>query len=337
MLRPRKVVVLGAGTMGAQVAAHLVGQGLEVALLDLKAPSGDPSALARRAVEGLKKLKPAPLHLPDHASLVRPGNFDDDWKELRDADWVFEAVAEDLETKRALFARVAASVKKSAIVTSNTSGLGIAGMTAGLPPEFRRRFLGTHFFNPPRYLKLLETNPGPDTDPDLLAGVEAFADRVLGKGVVRCKDTPNFIGNRIGSYSFGVVLRAMQELDLGVEEVDALTGPTIGRARSATFRTADIAGVDVCVKVADNLHAAVPGDPERDVFRPPDFMRAMLERGWLGEKAGAGFYRKEGKTIQALDWRTLEYHERKKPQGGPPGGGNGTDPAARLRQLVAGE
>lgn len=335
----KKTVVLGAGTMGAQVAAHLAARGIVVALLDIvPAGAADRSALAKKAIEGLKKLKPAPLHLPEHAALLRPGNFEDDWKELKDADWVFEAVVEDLEVKRQLFARVAPAIKKTALVTTNTSGLGIAAMTSSLPADFRKRFFGTHFFNPPRYLKLLETIPGPETDPALLAAMEAFCESVVGKGVVRCKDTPNFIGNRIGSYGFAVVLQAMQDLDLTIEEVDALTGSAIGRARSATFRTADIAGVDVCVKVAENLVTALPGDPEHDVFRVPAFMKTMVERKQLGEKAGAGFYKKDGREIRTLDWKTLEYRDRQKAKlPALDAAQNTSDMAARLQQLVAGK
>ncbi len=325
--------------MGAQVAAHLVARGIDVALLDIvPAGAADRSGLAKQAIEGLKKLKPSPLHLPEHAARLRPGNFEDDWKELKDADWVFEAVVEDLEIKRQLFAKVATAVKKTAVVTSNTSGLGIAAMSAQLPAEFRKRFFGTHFFNPPRYLRLLETIPGPETDQALLGAVETFCEEVVGKCVVRCKDTPNFIGNRIGSYGFGVVLLAMQDLDLTIEEVDALTGATIGRAKSATFRTADIAGVDVCVKVATNLYAAVPGDSEREVFKVPGFMQTMLERRLLGEKAGAGFYKKDGPEIRTLDWKTLEYRERRKAQfASVEAAQNTADISARLQQLVAGK
>ncbi len=311
----RKVVVLGAGTMGAQVAAHLAGIGLEVALLDMVPPgAADRSLLARKALDVLKKLKPSPLHLPGHLALIRPGNFEDDWGELKNADWVFEAVIEDLEVKRQLFARVAPAVPRTAVVSSNTSGLGIGVMIEHLPADFRRRFLGTHFFNPPRYLKLLEIIPGPDTDPAVLAGMETFCDRVVGKGVVRCKDTPNFIGNRIGSYGLGVVFRVMQDLDLTIEEVDTLTGSAIGRARSATFRTCDIAGVDVVAKVAGNLYDLVPNDPEREVFKVPGFVRAMVERKWLGEKTGSGFYKKEGPEILTLDWKRLEYRGKQKPK-----------------------
>jgi 3-hydroxyacyl-CoA dehydrogenase len=314
----RKTVVLGAGTMGAQVAAHLVAAGIDVVLLDI-VPRGladgeDRGALARRAVAGLKKLKPSPLHRPEHMGLIRPGNFEDDWSELGDADWVFEAVIEDLEIKKELFSRVASAAPAHAIVTSNTSGLGIAAMSGHLPAEFRQRFFGTHFFNPPRYLKLLETIPGPDTDLELMAATERFLDEAVGKGVVRCKDTPNFIGNRIGLYAMALTLRTMVDLDLTIEEVDTLTGPATGRPKSATFRTADIAGVDVVAKVAQNLYDGAPDDPERDTFLLPDFVAQMLERKWLGAKTGSGFYKKEGKEIRTLEWKTLEYRDRVKPK-----------------------
>ncbi len=338
----RKVVVLGAGNMGAQVAAHLVAQGLDVALLDILPPAGSPltdrSAFARRGIEALEKAKPSPLHLRAHAGAIRPGNFEDNWKELKDADWIFEAVVEDLEIKRQLFAKVAPAIKRTAVVTSNTSGLGIGAMSAHLPQEFRRRFLGTHFFNPPRYLKLLETIPGPETDAEVLAAMEAFCEEVVGKGVVRCKDTPNFIGNRIGVYGMAAALRTMMALDLSIEEVDALTGPAIGRPRSATFRTIDIAGVDVVAKVATHLYDLVPDDPERESLKLPDFVKTMVEKGWHGEKTGQGFYKKEGDQIRALDWKTLEYRDRTRPKfPSVEAAQNLPDPAARLRQLVAGK
>ncbi len=334
----KKAVVLGAGTMGAQVAAHLAGCGLDVALLDLvPADAPERSALAKKGLEALKRLKPSPLHLPDDLARIRPGNFEDDWSELKSADWVFEAVVEDLEVKRQLLARVAPVVRPSAVVTTNTSGLGIAAMSAHLPEAFRRRFFGTHFFNPPRYLKLLEVIPGPDTDAELLRAFGAFLERVVGKAVVTCKDTPNFIANRVGSYGLGAVLAAMQELDLGVDDVDALTGPAIGRAKSATFRTCDIAGVDVCVKVAENLRAAVPHDPERDVFLVPEFMRRMLERGLLGEKAGQGFYKKDASGLLALDWKTLEYRPRRKPRFAALDAVQSLPVPERLRAVVQGQ
>jgi len=336
-LNIRNAVVLGAGTMGAQVAAHLVAQGLEVTLLDV-VPAGatDRNVLAKRAVETLRKLKPSPLHLAEHAAALRLGNFEDDWKALAKADWVFEAIVEDLEVKRTVFSKVAAAISKTALVTTNSSGLGVGAMSAHLPADVRKRFFGAHFFNPPRYLKLLEVIPGPETDPAVIAGFEAFGDRVLGKGVVRCKDTPNFIGNRIGSYGLSVVLQTMRDMDLTIEEVDALTGAAIGRARSATFRTCDIAGVDVCVKVIENLYPAVPNDPEREVFKVPDFMKEMVKRGWLGEKAGAGFYKKEGKEIRTLDWKTLEYRERRKGKFASVDAAQSVaDIGARLKQILA--
>jgi 3-hydroxyacyl-CoA dehydrogenase len=335
----RKAVVLGAGTMGAQVAAHLAAQGIDVALLDL-VPEGatERSVLAKRAVENLKKMKPSPLALPELAAAIRPGNFDDDLaRELKDADWVFEAVLEDLAVKQALFARVVPHLRKTAVLSTNTSGLPIAQAGAALPADVQRRFLGTHFFNPPRYLKLLETIPGPLTDPGLLVAMERFCESVLGKGAVRCKDTPNFIANRIGSYGLGKALAVMQALELSIEEVDALTGPAIGRAKSATFRTGDIAGVDICVKVAQNLYDAVPGDPERELFLPPAFMKAMLEKKWLGDKTGVGFYKKEGKDIFALDWKTLEHKPKGKPKfASLEAARDLADPGARIAAIVQG-
>ena len=314
----RKTVVLGAGTMGAQVAAHLVARGSRSCSStsfrrDSPRETTAASWLARRWRDSAK-LKPSPLHLPSDASLIRTGNFEDDWDQLKDADWVFEAVIEDLEIKTQLFSRVAEVVPAHAIVTSNTSGLGIEAMSGHLAAEVRRRFFGTHFFNPPRYLRLLETIPGPDTDPELMAGVERFLDEVVGKGVVRCKDTPNFIGNRIGLYAMALTLRTMVDLDMTIEEVDTLTGPATGRPKSATFRTADIAGVDVVAKVAQNLYDGAPDDPERDTFVLPGFVAQMLERGWLGHKTGGGFYRKDGQEIRTLDWKTLEYRDRVKPK-----------------------
>jgi 3-hydroxyacyl-CoA dehydrogenase len=324
--------------MGAQVAAHVVAQGLDVALLDLPGADSDRNAAARRGIESLRKLRPSPLHLPEHALLIRPGNFEDDLaREAGGADWIVEAVLEDLEVKRQLFARVAPLAKATAVVTTNTSGLGIAKMGAYLPGELRRRFFGTHFFNPPRYLKLIETVPGAETGAAVLDAFEAFADRVLGKGVVRGKDTPGFIANRIGAFGFGAALQAMQDLDLTVEEVDALTGPIVGRPKSATFRTADIAGVDVAAKVATNLYAAVASDPQRKAFEVPGFMQEMVKRGLLGEKAGAGFYKKVGQDILAIDWKSLEYRPRQKPKlEAIEGVVSEPDPAARLSRLLAG-
>jgi len=324
--------------MGAQVAAHLVGSGIDVVLLDIVpgglGPDQDRSTLARKAIAGLPKLKPSPLHLPGHGALIRAGNFEDDWSALGDADWVFEAVIEDLEIKKQLLSRVAAAAPPHALVTSNTSGLGIEAMSAHLPEAFRQRFFGTHFFNPPRYLKLLETIPGPDTDLERLGGMERFLEEVVGKGVVRAKDTPNFIGNRIGLYSMALALRTMVDLDMTIEEVDALTGPATGRPRSATFRTADIAGVDVVAKVAHNLYEGAPDDPERETFVLPDFVAQMIQKRWLGEKTGGGFYQKQGKEIRTLDWKTLEYRERVKPKIPAIDAGRSLDDVGERIQLI---
>lgn len=334
----KKAVVLGAGTMGAQMAAHLAACGIEVLLLDVVPPgSEDRSILSRRGLEGLKALKPSPIHLRDDLRLVRVGNFEDDWAELRKTGWVLEAILEDLEVKRQLLARVASAVSPTAVVSTNTSGLGIAAMSDHLPATFRRRFFGTHFFNPPRYLKLLETIPGPDTDPELLAAMEEFCAEVVGKGVVRCKDTPNFIGNRVGMFAMAATLRAMVEMDMTIDEVDALTGPAIAHPRSATFRTADLAGVDLVARVARNISQSVSDDAERGAYTLPPFVEQMVARGLLGEKAGAGFYRKEGREIRVLDWKTLDYRERRKPAFPSVEAAAGlSDPAARMRQLVAG-
>jgi 3-hydroxyacyl-CoA dehydrogenase len=335
----KKLVVLGSGVMGSQIAAHAAACGLDVVLLDMPAREGnDRSALARRAIDGLRKMKPSPLHLPEHAGLLRPGNFEDDWGQLKDADWVLEVVVEDLEIKRALLARVAETAPPRAIVSSNTSGLGIGAMSAVLPEALRRRFLGTHFFNPPRYLKLLEIIPGPETDREVVAAMAHLGGAVLGKGVVLCKDTPLFIGNRVGMFAFAAAMHTMVQMDLTFEEVDALTGPAIGRARSATFRTGDIAGVDICLKVAEHLYQAVPDDPEHEVFKLPSFVAAMVERRWLGDKTGGGFYRKEGSDIKTLDWKTLEYRERKKARFASVDAAlNVPELGPRLQQILAGK
>jgi 3-hydroxyacyl-CoA dehydrogenase len=311
----RKALVLGAGTMGAQIAAHAVAQGLEVALLDVPGPAGDRSGPAKKGLAALGRLKPSPLHLPEHAASIRVGNFEDDLgREAAAADWVLEAVVEDLGVKRPLLAKAASALSKAAVLSTNTSGLSIAALGEGLGAEVGRRFLGTHFFNPPRYLHLLETIPGPATDPEVTAAFESFADRVLGKGVVRAKDRPGFIANRIGAFAVGAALRAMVDLDLTVEEVDALTGPLLGRPRSATLRTMDIAGLDVCLRVSEHLHRSLTDDPDRAVFLLPPFVSELVAQGALGEKSGRGFYKKEGRDILTLDWKTGAYRPRLEPK-----------------------
>jgi 3-hydroxyacyl-CoA dehydrogenase len=309
----RKVVVLGAGTMGAQAAAHVLAQGLDVVLLDIASPAPDRNAAVKRGVEMLKKLKPSPLQLPEQLNFLTTGNFEDDWDQLRDADWVFEAVVENLAIKQKVWGRVVEVAPKHAILSSNTSGLGIGAMSAQLPEERQRNFLGTHFFNPPRYQKLLETIPGPKTDPGVLEAMEAFCEQVLGKGVVRCKDTPDFIGNRIGCYAVALAFHTMEDLGLTQEEVDALTGEAIGRPKSATYRTCDVVGLDIVATVCGTVREHCPKDPELHIFQMPKFVQTMVEKKILGDKTGGGFYKREGKEIRSLDFKTFEYRPRQEP------------------------
>lgn len=309
--------MLGAGVMGARIAAHLANAGLTVHLLDLPGENGLPTA----AMQGLKTAeasRPAAFYVPGNARRIRPGSFAKDLGRLHEADWVIEAVVEDLSIKRALLAQVAPYLRPDAALTTNTSGLPIAAVGAELPPEVKRRWFGTHFFNPPRYLRLLEAIPGPDTDPALMARILDFADRRLGKGVVRAKDTPNFIANRIGTFALMRTLQLMAEMDLSLEQVDALTGPVLGWPKSATFRTADLVGLDLLAHVVENAHANLPNDEEREIFRLPEFVREMIRRGWLGDKSGQGFYKKGERNaagereILTLDLAAMEYRPRRK-------------------------
>ena len=318
--------------MGAQIAAHLANAGIEVLLLDIA-----PTELTRQeqargltldsqqarnrivnaGLEAAKKIKPAAFFAPSCASLIKTGNFDDDLARIADADWIIEAIVENLEIKRSLFSRVDALRRAGSIVSSNTSGISIRAMSEARSDDFRHHFLGTHFFNPPRYLKLLETIPTADTEPEVISFIADFCDRRLGKGIVYAKDTPNFIANRIATFSALNSMRVMIEGGYTIEEVDAMTGPVVGRPKSATFRTSDIVGLDVSLYVAENLYAAVPNDEQRDVLEPPELLREMVKRGWTGNKAGQGFYKKTrgegGKTeYLVLDYTTLEYRPAQK-------------------------
>jgi 3-hydroxyacyl-CoA dehydrogenase len=302
-----KAAVLGAGTMGAQIAAHLANVGWRVLLLDLT------HDLAKQGLERVSKLKPAPFYLPELASRIELGSFETDFPRLKEADWVIEAVVEKPDIKRALWTRVQDYVAPHAVLSTNTSGLSIHEMSDACRDDIKRRFLGTHFFNPPRYLKLLEVIPRCETDPDLVEGVARFAERVLGKRVVIARDTPGFIANRLGVHSMMVVFPLMQEFGMTIEEVDALTGPLIGNPRSATFRLADIVGLDVMASVAGNLHERLATEAEKRVFTLPEVAQRLIADGRLGEKTGAGFYRrqKDG-AIEALDLNTYEYRPRQK-------------------------
>ncbi len=305
-----RVAVLGAGTMGARIAAHVANAGLPVLLLDIVPSSGDRNALSSGALLKLKSAKPAAFASAATAKLVSIGNFEDDLPRLANCDWVIEAVAENLEIKRNLLERVAPHLHSEAIFTSNTSGLPIAKVGEQLPAALRKRWFGTHFFNPPRHMRLLELIATPEVDPEALAAVASFADRQLGKSVVPANDVPNFIANRIGTFSLLNGMKVMQEQDLSIEEVDLLTGAVIGWPKTGTFRLADLVGLDVIGSIVRNFEAA-GGDERRDV-RLPEFAQKLLERQWLGDKTGQGFYKKErgadGKEVRSvLDWHTLEY------------------------------
>jgi 3-hydroxyacyl-CoA dehydrogenase len=306
----QQVAVLGAGTMGSRIAAHFANAGVRVLLLDLLAEGeSDRSAVARRGLEAARKSRPEAFFTPSAVELVRPGNFDDHLNEAGAADWVVEAVAEQAEIKRDLLRRLQRHRKPGSIVSSNTSGLSLASLAEGFTPEFREHFLGVHFFNPPRLLHLVEVIPTASTSREVLEFVGQFCDLRLGKGVVRCKDTPNFIGNRMGAFFVSTSYHLMLEEGYSVEEVDTLTGPLIGLPRSATFRLLDIIGLDVWSKVVENVERGAAGTNDRTRFALPPLMREMIAKGWLGEKAGQGFYRRVGpqKQIEVLDRSSGEY------------------------------
>lgn len=327
--------------MGSRIAAHFANAGFPVELLDMVLPGqAERNAAALQGIEAAAKQRPEAFFTAAARQLVRPGNFEDDLARVGDCEWVIEAIVEDLAAKRRLFERVAPLLAPGAILSTNTSGIPLRAIAEGFDAAFRLRFLGTHFFNPPRYLHLAEIIPGPDTAGETLAWVETFCDLHLGKGVVRCKDTPNFIANRIGSF-FGATAHLLaEETGLSVEEVDALTGPLIGLPRSASFRLVDIIGLDVWAHVLRNLSELAPGDPARDRYMVPAYMGRMIELGWLGEKRGQGFYRRVGKgaekEIWAIDRATLEYHKAARPKFASAEAVRGMeDLPARLRAMAA--
>jgi 3-hydroxyacyl-CoA dehydrogenase len=328
MKQIRKVAVLGAGTMGSRIAAHIANAGVPIVLLDMVPPGtpADAGAAARNklaltALDGLKKAKPAAFYTVDSARLITPGNFDDDLERIAECDWIVEAVAENLEIKRALLAKAEQHRTPGTIVTTNTSGLPVASIVAGMPEDLRRHWFGTHFFNPPRYMRLLEMIATPETDAADLAAVAEFCDKRLGKTVVRANDTPNFIANRIGTFQMLNAMRLMMEQGLTVEEVDVLTGTALGWPKTGTFRLGDLVGVDILAHVAENFAAQAEGiGDERAAVGLPQFAVGMLERKWLGDKTQQGFYKKAGKDEQgrdvrlALDWKTLEYRPSERPK-----------------------
>ncbi|KGK91130.1 3-hydroxyacyl-CoA dehydrogenase [Desulfosporosinus sp. HMP52] len=323
-----KVAVIGSGVMGSTIAAHLANAGIPSLLLDI-VPSKlsakeeaagltleDPkvrNSIAEGNKTKLLKMNPAPLLVPEFAERIEVGNLSDDLGRLSEVDWVIEVVVERLDIKVDLFKKIAAIVRPGTIVSSNTSGISLQAMVSDLPESFTRNFLGTHFFNPPRYMKLLEIIPGPNTDPEVMSFISEFGERVLGKGVVLAKDTPNFIANRIGVFGLAVTLQEMLRSGLSVDEVDALTGPVMGRPKSASFRTVDLVGLDTFIHTANTVAVGVPA--EKDNFTLPEFMQTMLANGWLGDKTKQGFYKKskgpQGKVVEVLDPHTMTYVPKK--------------------------
>ncbi|KGP72544.1 3-hydroxyacyl-CoA dehydrogenase/enoyl-CoA hydratase family protein [Pontibacillus yanchengensis] len=326
----KRAAVLGSGVMGAGIAAHLANVGIPTLMLDIvprelsdkEAKQGltleHPKVrnrISETSKQQLLKQKPSPLTSKKNLDLIETGNMEDDMERLQEADWIIEVVVENLEIKQKVFTSVDQYRKEGAIVSSNTSGISVEAMKEGRSEDFKKHFLGTHFFNPPRYLKLLEVIPTKETDPEILSFMKRFGEDVLGKGVVEAKDTPNFIANRIGTYGLLVTVQEMVKGNYSVGEVDSVTGPMIGRPKSATFRTLDVVGLDTFLHVAKNVYDQVEGE-EKNVFDPPQFMKTMQEKGWLGSKSGQGFFLKQkgekGSEILELNPDTLEYQERKK-------------------------
>ncbi len=353
----RRVAVLGAGVMGSGIAAHLANAGIPCLMLDIvpaqlsdeekkkglteKSPAFR-NRFALKGLEAIRKSRPALLYSRRDISLITTGNFDDDLAKAAECDWIVEVVLENLEVKRAIYERIEAIWKPGTVVSSNTSGIAIAQMMEGRGKEFRRHFLVTHFFNPVRYMKLLELVAGADTDPEILRGMAGFGERRLGKGIVYGKDTPNFIGNRIGVFAMMHAMHAMVEDGLSIEEVDKILGPAMGRPKSAAFGTADLVGIDTLLHVSDNVYRNLPDDPERERFLPPPFVNEMVKRGWTGRKGGGGFFRMEGKgdakKMFVLDYKALDYRPTAKVSYPSLDAAKGEeDAAARIRKVVSGE
>jgi len=303
----RQVAVLGAGVMGAQIAAHLVNCKVPVVLFDLPAKEGPKSGIAIRAIENLKKLKPAPLGLAEDAVLIRPANYEEHLGLLGQCDLVIEAIAERMDWKLDLYTKIAPHVAQHAILASNTSGLSITKLAAALPAEIQPAFCGIHFFNPPRYMALVELIPTPTTKPGVLDELESFVTTFLGKSVVRAKDTPNFVANRVGVAGMLATIKEAETFGLTVDVVDDLTGKKLGRASSGTFRTADVVGLDTMAHVIKTLQDNLKDDPFYPAYATPPVLQALIQAGALGQKSGAGYYKKVGKEILRLDPATQQY------------------------------
>ncbi len=303
----RRVAVLGAGVMGAQIAAHLTNAGVDTVLFDLPAKEGDPNGVVTKAIANLAKLSPAPLASKTLAERLTAANYETGLEQLRDCDLIIEAIAERMDWKQDLYKKIAPFVAEHTVLASNTSGLGINKLAEVLPEQLRHRFCGVHFFNPPRYMHLAELIPAKTTDDDVLESLETFLTTTLGKGVVIAKDTPNFIGNRIGVFSMLAGMHHTEQFGLGFDTVDALTGPAIGRPKSATFRTADVVGLDTMAHVIKTMADTLPEDPWHSYFKAPKWLAALIEKGALGQKSGAGVYTKRGKDILVLDLKAQDY------------------------------
>ena len=315
----KKVAVLGSGVMGSRIACHFANIGAEVLLLDISPKEGgDKNKIVNDALAAAIKSSPAPLYDARFAKRISTGNFDDDLPKIKDCDWIIEVVIERLDIKQQVLANVEKHRTPGTLITSNTSGIPIHAIAQGRSDDFRRHFCGTHFFNPPRYLPLLELIPGPDTDPAVLDFLEDYGQRILGKVTVRCQDTPAFIANRIGVFGIMGLFHLVEEMGLTVEEVDRLTGPALGRPKSATFRTADVVGLDTLVKVAQGVKDNCPNDEQNALFAIPGYLQQMVEKNMLGSKTGKGFFFKDRSSpkgeILALDLKTLEYRPQVKPK-----------------------
>ena len=303
----RKAAVLGAGVMGAQIAAHLANADVPVVLFDLPAREGDPDGIVKKALDGLKKLEPSPLGSKDKVAYIDAANYDNGLELLRGCDLVIEAIAERMDWKHDLYRKIAPFVASHAIFATNTSGLSINRLAEPLPEDLRSRFCGVHFFNPPRYMKLVELIPARHSDAAMLDSLETFLTTTLGKGVIRAFDTPNFIANRVGVFSMLAVMHHTERLGLGFDTVDALTGPLIGRPKSATYRTADVVGLDTLAHVIKTMADNLAADPWQRYYRAPAWLQFLLQKGALGQKTRAGIYRKEGKEIKVVDLKLQDY------------------------------
>ncbi len=312
-----KVAVLGSGIMGSRIACHFANIGVEVLLLDIPAKEGDRNTIVNSALQNAVKSNPSPIYAKNVLNKISTGNFEDDMAKIADYNWIIEVVVENLDIKKKVFDQVEQYRKPGTLITSNTSGIPIHMMAEGRSEDFKANFCGTHFFNPPRYLRLLEIIPTPDTNPDVVDFLMHYGDKFLGKTTVLCKDTPAFIANRVGVYSIMSLLHLVEKMELTVEEVDKFTGPALGRPKSATFRTTDVVGLDTMIKVSKGLYDNCPNDKAHDLFKLPAYVEQMEANNWLGDKTGQGFYKKtksaEGKTeILALDLKTLEYRPQVK-------------------------